>query len=191
MSFAKAQDLLRLAQLVASQRGGVCLENICSEFGVSHRTAQRMTEALDATFANIKFTDGEDRRRYWRMAAPLPEKLQPRQETAIEAPEIAAPLARDQARANSLDYAASIDGPPQSLWRSRVEPSIREGSIRSRSGVKWRADSQSPIRSTEHMGPPNVRFATGMAPDTPSSTSHWSTSISSEAFHSVLWLLPP
>ncbi len=99
MSFAKAQDLLRLAQLAASRRGGVCLEEICSEFGVSHRTAQRMTEALDATFANVKITDGEDRRRYWRMDAPLPEKLQPRQETAIEALEIAARHARDQARA--------------------------------------------------------------------------------------------
>ncbi|WP_197435015.1 helix-turn-helix transcriptional regulator [Nitratireductor arenosus] len=99
MSFAKAQDLLRLAQLAASRRGGVCLEDICSEFGVSHRTAQRMTEALDATFANVKITDGEDRRRYWRMDAPLPEKLQPRQETAIEALEIAARHARDQARA--------------------------------------------------------------------------------------------
>jgi predicted DNA-binding transcriptional regulator YafY len=54
MSFSKAQDLLRLAQMAASRRGGVSLEDICVEFGVSHRTAQRMTEALDAAFANVK-----------------------------------------------------------------------------------------------------------------------------------------
>ena len=50
MSFAKAQDLLRLAEMAVSRRGGVSLEDICGEFDVSHRTAQRMTEALDASF---------------------------------------------------------------------------------------------------------------------------------------------
>ncbi|RWC29986.1 WYL domain-containing protein [Mesorhizobium sp. M8A.F.Ca.ET.207.01.1.1] len=98
MSFAKAQDLLRLAQIAASRRGGICLEEICSEFGISHRTAQRMTEALDATFANVQTEDREDRRRYWRLDARPPERLQPRQETIIEALEIAARLARDQGR---------------------------------------------------------------------------------------------
>lgn len=98
MSFTKAQDLLRLAQMAASRRGGVSLEDICTEFGVSHRTAQRMTEALDTTFANVTTTDAEDRRRYWRLDAPPSERLQPRQETTIEALEIAARAARDQAR---------------------------------------------------------------------------------------------
>jgi predicted DNA-binding transcriptional regulator YafY len=98
MSFSKAQDLLRLAQMAASRRGGVSLEDICVEFGVSHRTAQRMTEALDAAFANVTTMDAEDRRRYWRLDAPPPERLQRRQETTIEALEIAARTARDQAR---------------------------------------------------------------------------------------------
>ena len=48
MCFAKAQDLLRLAQMAASRREGISLEDIRAEFNVSHRTAQRMTEALDA-----------------------------------------------------------------------------------------------------------------------------------------------
>lgn len=98
MPFSKAQDLLRLAQMAVSRRPGVSLEDICTEFSVSHRTAQRMTEALDATFANVTTSDAEDRRRYWRLEAPLPERLQPRQETTIEALEIAARAARDQAR---------------------------------------------------------------------------------------------
>ncbi|WP_254900911.1 YafY family protein [Maritimibacter sp. HL-12] len=84
--------------MAASRRGGVSLEDICTEFGVSHRTAQRMTEALDATFANVTTMDAEDRRRYWRLDAPPPERLQPRQETTIEALEIAARTAREQAR---------------------------------------------------------------------------------------------
>lgn len=98
MSFAKARDLLRLAQMAASRRGGVCLDDICAEFAVSHRTAQRMTEALDAAFANVTTTDAEDRRRYWRLEAPPSERLQPRQETTIEALEIAARTARNQTR---------------------------------------------------------------------------------------------
>ncbi len=68
MSFAKAQDLLRLAQMAAARRGGVSLEDICIEFDVSHRTAQRMTEALEATFVNVSTADDAERRRYWRLA---------------------------------------------------------------------------------------------------------------------------
>ena len=47
MSFSKAQDLIRLARLAAARRGGVSLEDISLEFEVSHRTAQRMTDALE------------------------------------------------------------------------------------------------------------------------------------------------
>jgi len=71
MPFAKAQDMLRLAQMAASRHRGVSLEDICAEFGVSHRTAQRMTEALDATFPNVTTTDDAERRRYWRLEAPF------------------------------------------------------------------------------------------------------------------------
>lgn len=107
MTLAKAQDLLRLAQIAASRRGGICLEDICTEFDVSHRTAQRMTEALDATFANVTTRDAEDRRRYWRLDAPPSERLQPRQETTFEALEIAARAARDQGR---LRHARALEG---------------------------------------------------------------------------------
>lgn len=98
MSFAKAQDLLRLAHMAASRRGGVSLADICAEFDVSHRTAQRMTEALEATFATVSTRDDAERRRYWRMDAPLPDRMQPRQETVIEALEIATRTARDEGR---------------------------------------------------------------------------------------------
>ncbi len=107
MSFAKAQDLLRLAQMAASRRGGVSLEDICAEFDVSHRTAQRMTEALDATFDNVTTMDDAERRRHWRLETPIPESLQPRQETAIEALEIATRTAHGDGRlrhARSLEY---------------------------------------------------------------------------------------
>lgn len=68
MSFAKAQELLRLAML-ATRGSGVSLEEIVDEFGCSHRTAQRMTDALQAAFPQTDAEDGEDRRRRWRIHA--------------------------------------------------------------------------------------------------------------------------
>jgi len=98
MSFSKAQDLLRLAQMAAVRRMGVSLEDIQAEFSVSHRTAQRMTEALDTVFSTVAHIDAEDRKRRWRLVAPLLDALQPRQETAIEALEIAIWAAYEQGR---------------------------------------------------------------------------------------------
>ncbi|TGD43127.1 WYL domain-containing protein [Pseudotabrizicola sediminis] len=89
MSFSKAQGLIRLARLAASRRSGISLDEICEEFGISHRTAQRMTDALETTFMNVEAEDGDDRRRRWRVADPMLDRLQPRQETAVEALEIA------------------------------------------------------------------------------------------------------
>jgi predicted DNA-binding transcriptional regulator YafY len=127
MSFAKAQDLLRLGKMAASRRGGVCLEDICTEFDVSHRTAQRMTEALEATFSNVSTLDRDDRRRYWRLEDTQLNKLQPRQETTVEALEIAARAARDQGR---LRHARALEDTrdmllarltPRDAWRSETD----------------------------------------------------------------------
>jgi predicted DNA-binding transcriptional regulator YafY len=98
MSFSKAQDLLRLARMAAARRGGISLDEICEEFDVSHRTAQRMTDALEVTFTNVTVEDGPDRRRRWRLNDRLLERLEPRQETAIEALEIAGRTAKEQGR---------------------------------------------------------------------------------------------
>lgn len=68
MSFAKAQELLKLA-MMATQRSGVSLEEIIDEFGCVHRSAQRMTVALEAAFPQTQTFDGEDRKRRWRIPA--------------------------------------------------------------------------------------------------------------------------
>ncbi|MBP1870739.1 WYL domain-containing protein [Agrobacterium sp. CR_3] len=68
MSFAKAQELLKLA-MMATRRSGVSLEEIVEEWGCSHRTAQRMMEALQAAFPQTESEDGEDRKRRWRIHA--------------------------------------------------------------------------------------------------------------------------
>ncbi|MBB4466647.1 helix-turn-helix transcriptional regulator [Rhizobium leguminosarum] len=106
MSFSKAQDLIRLARLAATRRSGIGLDEICEEFGVSHRTAQRMTDALETLFTNVEVLDGLDHRRRWRVADPMLDRLQIRQETAIEALEIASRTARGEGR---LRHAAALE----------------------------------------------------------------------------------
>lgn len=68
MSFAKAQDLLRLAMLATGRRG-ITLDDIVEEFGCSERTAQRMTNALQDAFKQTDYWIGDDRRARWRIQA--------------------------------------------------------------------------------------------------------------------------
>lgn len=74
MSFAKAQELLKVAML-ATRRLGVSLVEIQEEFGCSERTAQRMSDALQSAFPQTQRIVGEDRRARWiiasRAIAPL------------------------------------------------------------------------------------------------------------------------
>jgi len=108
MSFSKAQDLIRLARLAASRRSGISLDEICQEFSISHRTAQRMTDALEITFMNVEVKDGDDRRRRWRVADPMLDRLQPRQETAVEALEIAGRSAQADGRLRHASALADL-----------------------------------------------------------------------------------
>ena len=98
MSFSKAKDLIRLAQMASARHGGVSLDDICAEFGVSHRTAQRMTDALHETFGNVEAEDGEDRKRRWRVVDSGLARLHLRHETGVEALDIAARNAEAEGR---------------------------------------------------------------------------------------------
>lgn len=123
MSFSKAQALIRLAQLAAARRGGISLEEIALEFEVSHRTAQRMSDALEETFGNVLVEDGEDRKRRWRLLDPGLDRLQLRHETGVEALEIAARGAEAEGR---LRHARALIELREKLlvWtpsRSRIE----------------------------------------------------------------------
>lgn len=82
MSFAKAQEVLKLA-MMATRRSGVTLDEIMEEFGCVYRTAQRMSEALEAAFPQTETKEGDDRRKRWHIPArhvaallsPSPEEL--------------------------------------------------------------------------------------------------------------------
>jgi predicted DNA-binding transcriptional regulator YafY len=67
MSFQKASDLLRLAEMATSRYAGVSLTDIEETFGVDRRTAQRMTKALEETFPNCTTKTDDDRRKFWKL----------------------------------------------------------------------------------------------------------------------------
>ncbi|MBI1173131.1 WYL domain-containing protein [bacterium] len=69
MSFQKASDLLRLAEMATSRYSGVSLIDIEQEFSVDRRTAQRMTKALEDAFPNCTSRTDEERRKFWKISA--------------------------------------------------------------------------------------------------------------------------
>lgn len=148
MSFAKAQDLIRLARMAASRRGGIGLEEICEAFGVSHRTAQRMTDALEETFGNVVAEDGEDRRRRWRLVDPGLDRLQLRHETGVEALEIAARGAEAEGR----------------LRHARALAELRDGLLaRLPTRARIEADAEAVLAAMGQVTRPGPRVA--LAPD--------------------------
>jgi len=98
MSFAKARDLLRLAQMAAGRHAGVSLAEIAEEFAVDHRTAQRMARALEDTFPGIEIATGEDRRRRWRLGDAGLGRLQGVGDAELAALEMSLRAARREGR---------------------------------------------------------------------------------------------
>ncbi len=143
MSFAKAQDLLRLALMASARHGGVPLEEIAAEFAVSHRTAQRMTDALETLF-QTESHDGPDRRRRWKLADLRAARLPARPEPAVEALE----LAIRHARAEGRDpHAAAL-----AMLRDDLLARLRPGEAR-----RAEAEAEALLQSLGHVARPGPR----------------------------------
>ena len=69
MSFRKAVDLLRLAEMAGARYAGVSLPDIEEAFAVDRRTAQRMTKALEDAFPQTETQTDAERRKYWKLGA--------------------------------------------------------------------------------------------------------------------------
>lgn len=67
LSFQKAADLLRLAEMATARHMGVSLSEIEAEFAIDRRTAQRMTKALEDIFPNCVTLTDDDRRKFWKI----------------------------------------------------------------------------------------------------------------------------
>jgi predicted DNA-binding transcriptional regulator YafY len=129
MAFAKAQDLLRLA-MMATRRRGVSLDEIIEEFGCVHRTAQRMTNALEAAFPQaVQSTDDERRARWTMPARAVAPLLTP---TAEELAALSAAIAElerqgmmsEAATARQLERKVRALIPPEAGMRLAVDEEV-------------------------------------------------------------------
>jgi predicted DNA-binding transcriptional regulator YafY len=98
MSFAKARDLLRLAQMAAARHEGVSLAEIADAFGVDHRTAQRMARALEDVFERVEIRTDGDRRRRWRLADPGLSRFEGVRDSELSAIDMSVLSARREGR---------------------------------------------------------------------------------------------
>ncbi len=65
MSFTKAMDLLKLAEMAAARHVGVTLADIVQEFSCDYRTAQRMVRALEQSFTGVESYVDVEQRKHW------------------------------------------------------------------------------------------------------------------------------
>lgn len=85
MSFAKAEQLLELAAMVAATHAGLTLSDVEERFDCSRRTAQRMFGALETRFPDVVSEFDDAGRKRWRL-----EGGHLREFLSLEAEEIAA-----------------------------------------------------------------------------------------------------
>tara|TARA_R110000851_G_scaffold238230_1_gene391030 strand:- start:1087 stop:2085 length:999 start_codon:yes stop_codon:yes gene_type:complete len=76
MSYTKAADLLRFAEMASSSYEGVSLRDLSEAFNCDHRTSQRMTRAFENVFPQAEVFDDSERRRRWRLPRIDPRWLQ-------------------------------------------------------------------------------------------------------------------
>ncbi len=67
MAYQKMHHLLELAIRIQSDTEGVAIADICQQFGISRRTAERMLEFLRQKFPQLSETTGEKGIKRWRL----------------------------------------------------------------------------------------------------------------------------
>src|SRR3546814_20448235 len=99
-----------------------------------------MTDALETVFTNVAAEAGPDRRRRWRVMDRMVDRLQPRQETAVEALETAMRSARAKGRLRHATALAELrDGllarlTPRDALRAEAEVGTGRAAWRERGG---------------------------------------------------------
>ena len=63
----KALDIMRLAEEAATRPGGISLVQIVNTFGVTLRTAQRLSRALEEAFPMVQTRTDKERRKWWQL----------------------------------------------------------------------------------------------------------------------------
>lgn len=126
---------------MAARRTGVTLDEIEAEFAVSHRTAQRMTDALCGSFPQTEQTIGDDRRAAWKLPVnQIASLLMP---TADELS--AFTLAQQALRKDGLDAEADLARQLELKIRALIPP---------RTSVRLAADEEALLEALGHAARP-------------------------------------
>ncbi|TCO72403.1 helix-turn-helix transcriptional regulator [Rhodovulum euryhalinum] len=165
-SFAKASDLLRLAEMASARHLGIALQDIEEEFGVDRRTAQRMTKALEDCFPNVATRTDEQRRKFWTLRGQDARLMLSRgiRDSELAAIEIAIRrAARDGASNEEKALAslrdrllASMPGPHARRAEADAEAVLEANGFASRPGPRVRTDPVILATIAEALKAPNM-----------------------------------
>ncbi len=75
MRYEGLTNIVKLAIRMQGLRGGMTLDGIRSEFGVSRRTAERMRDAVEQAFGPLEIAESDDNRRHWRLRSDALRRL--------------------------------------------------------------------------------------------------------------------
>ena len=67
MRYERVKDLVRLAVRLQAAYGGLTLDDIRDDFGVSRSTAERLRDAVEAAFGPLESVETHDTKRHWRL----------------------------------------------------------------------------------------------------------------------------
>ncbi len=148
MSLTKARDLLRLAEMAAARHSGVSLAEIAEEFDADHRTAQRMTRALEDVFRGVEVNTDGDRRRRWKLRDTSLLRLQGIGDSELAALEMSIRRAEREGATNEVRTLASLrdrllatmPGPHARRAESDAEAVLEAYGYASRPGPRVRSE---------------------------------------------------
>ncbi len=147
MAFAKAKQILRLAEMAAARHGGVTLAEIAEAFEVDHRTAQRMARALEEVFDRVEIGEDPDRRRRWKLRDPGLAALQGVKESELVALEMSVRAAERDGREGDAEalrglrdrLLAAMPGPHARAAETDAEAVLEAQGYAARPGPRVRA----------------------------------------------------
>jgi len=70
-------NIVKLAIRMQGLRGGMTLDEIETEFGVSRRTAERMRDAVQEAFGVLELAEHDDNKNHWRLRSDALRRLAP------------------------------------------------------------------------------------------------------------------
>ncbi|MCY4555455.1 MAG: WYL domain-containing protein [Chloroflexi bacterium] len=127
MRYEGLANIVRLA-IRLQGAGGLTLDEIGSEFGVSRRTAERMRDAVEQAFGPLEYEEADDGRRHWRLRSnALRDLIRVSADELVELETAAAEVERAGLHERAVllrDLAGKLRALVREAERRRIEPDL-------------------------------------------------------------------